>query len=264
MDLASIEAGVAVSIELALILLLLKTSSYRSLPAFFVYACWNLFSDVGLYTSRILCSQQVYFDVYTAQLILDSALMFAVLVELAWSLLRPIRATLPGRSWIALAVLIFVVGLLLWPVAGWAYPARLTSLGAFFFRLQQDFAFLRITVFLAIAACSQALSLSWRNRELQLATGLGAYSLVSLAVTVLHTHQHAGGMDYYWLDVAGSVSYVIVLGYWVYCFASKEAERQEFTPQMREFLLAAADFTRTTHLALQSRRERASRGRDTL
>jgi len=252
MDVSSLELVVAVLAEILLLVLLVRTASFRSFPAFSVYVCWGLLSDIGFCIARSVCSAESYFHIYLAQLVLDSALMFAVLVELTWSLLRPIRQTLPRYAWLGIAGLVAVAGLLLWPVAGWTFPARLTSFGVIFFRLQQDFALLRVVIFIGIAACSQAMNLSWRNREMQLATGLGAYSLVSLAVTILHTHQLVGA-QYHWLDVAGSLSYLLVLFYWVACFASKEATRQEFTPQMAQFLLAAAGATRANRAAMEKR-----------
>jgi hypothetical protein len=38
--------------------------------------------------------------------------------------------------------------------------------------------------------------------------------------------------------------------YWTVSFAQKEAERREFTPQMRGFLLAAAGAARANRIAL--------------
>jgi hypothetical protein len=38
-------------------------------------------------------------------------------------------------------------------------------------------------------------------------------------------------------------------------FAQKEAERREFTPQMRSFLLAAAGAARTTRVAMTDSRD---------
>jgi len=99
------------------------------------------------------------------------------------------------------------------------------------------------------------LSIGWRNREFQVATGLGFYSIVSLAVTVLHTHQIVGkqyqwGPQYHGLDEVVMVSYIGVLAYWVFSFATKETERREFTPQMQSFLLAMAGAARTTRSVL--------------
>jgi hypothetical protein len=93
------------------------------------------------------------------------------------------------------------------------------------------------------------LSLGWRNRELQVATGLGFYSMVSLVVAMLHTHQ-ALGLPYSRLIQVVVVSYLCSFLYWVFCFSQKEAERREFTPQMQSLLLAVAGTARSTRIGL--------------
>src|SRR5271157_5564453 len=133
--------------EAVLILLLVRVRVFRTLPAFFLYACWNFGGDV-LYSTLQSLYPAASFRLYEGQMIIDSAMMFAVLVELAWSVLRPIRTSLPKHSWIGIAVLIALAGLLLWPVAGFTLPAtlptsRLTQEGLSLFRLQQTFAILR-------------------------------------------------------------------------------------------------------------------------
>jgi hypothetical protein len=42
--------------------------------------------------------------------------------------------------------------------------------------------------------------------------------------------------------------------YWVFCFAQKEPERREFSPQMQSMLLAVAGAARTTRLAMTDAR----------
>ncbi len=87
------------------------------------------------------------------------------------------------------------------------------------------------------------LSIGWRNRELQIVTGLGFYSLISLAVAMLHTHQ-ALGPQYVRLNqiVVARLSLLIdLLGREL---LQKEAERQEFTPQMKTLLLTVAGTAR--------------------
>lgn len=258
MDFWSIELGVGVLLEAALILLLWMARSFRVFPAFFIYICWGLVSDVGMYGIRADLSPALYLDVYIGQMIVDSVVMFAVLVELAWNLFRPIRPHLPRFAWIGLAGLVALAGCAVWPIASFAMPARVTSLGAFFFHLQQTFAFLRVLIFLGMARFSQMLSIGWRDREMQVATGFGVYSLVSLAVNILHSHQ-AVGSQYHWLDVLESLSYAMALLYWVICFATREEKRKEFTPQMRSFLLAAASMSRATRMSLQNQRDESRR-----
>jgi hypothetical protein len=236
--------------EAAIVLLLIKGRVFRTLPAFFLYLCWSLFSDALLYYVRVSYPATTFFRIYLIQLIVDSAMIFAVLVEVAWSVLRPIRNSLPKYSWIGIAVLVAVGGLILWPIAGLVAPPGLYPEGMDLFRLQQTPAILRAVFFLALAGFSQLLSIGWRDRELQIATGLGFYSIVSLAVTILHTYQTTMTQQYHWLDRVGSFSYLAALVYWVYSFATQPAERREFSPQMQSMLLAVAGAARTTRVAL--------------
>lgn len=242
----------AMAAESAIILLMIKWRVFRSFPIFSFYLCWSLFSDAFLYYVRIDRSAVSFFHIYLIQLAIDSALIFAVLVELAWSVLRPIRKSLPKFSWIAIVALIAIGALVLWPIAGFAAPHHMSHLGKTLFTLQQAPAILRAVFFLALAAFSQVLSIGWRDRELQIASGLGFYSIVSLSITMIHTHEVAGTQPYHWLDRLGAFSYIAVLVYWVYCFATRPAERREFTPQMQSMLLAVAGAARSTRVGLSS------------
>lgn len=240
--------------EAVIVLLLIVNHIRRSFPAFFLFICWTLVSDV-LLLAVLAYNPVVYFRSYEVGLIVDSVMIFAVLVELAWSILRPIRDSLPRKSWIVIAILIVVAGVLLWSVAGFALPAHLSATGKNFFRLEQTTAILRVVVFLALAGFSQLLSIGWRNRELQIATGLGFYSIVSLTVSVMHSHQSVG-MQYHWLDQLRVASYLGALAYWGVCFSTKEAERREFTPQMESLLLAVAGVARTARAELAAKKRR--------
>ena len=104
-------------------------------------------------------------------------------------------------------------------------------------------------MFLILAGSSQVLSIGWRDRELQVATGMGFYSLVSFGAILVHTHQ-TSFPQYRALNEIVVASYLCSLLYWVYSFAQQEAERREFTPQMQNFLLAAAGVAREQRLAL--------------
>jgi hypothetical protein len=236
--------------EAILIVLLVRNRVFRTFPAFFLFVCWSFLSDVLFFNLQSIPAA-TYFKLYEAQMVIDSAMLFAVMVELAWSILQPIRASLPRHAWIGIALFVALVGALLWPIAGLALPlAKLAPAGLIYFRLQQTFAIMRIVVFLAMAGFSQMLSIGWRNRELQVASGLGFYSIVSLAVSVLHTHQLPNSQAYHWTDQAITASYLIALAYWDYSFATKEAERRAFTPQMQTFLLAVAGSARTARVTL--------------
>jgi hypothetical protein len=249
--------------EASLGLLLIRSRARRDYPAFFIYICWCFFSDIFMMIFRIVPPKGIlhidYRHLFVIQLVLDAALMLAVLVELTWGVLRPIHKSLPKRSWIAIAILVVMAGGILWPIIGATMPTHLAGENLFLARLQETFGALRIVVFLGMAAFSQLLGIGFRHRELQIATGLGLYSIVSLAVPVIQTHVLPTQSLYTRLDYLPAISYVAAIGYWVYSFATREAVRREFTPQMQSFLLAIAGSARTTAVSLENPSARKDR-----
>lgn len=238
--------------EVAVIGLLLYRRVWRTLPVFCVYVVWGLLGDAMNYAvqrSPAGIDSKSYFISYAVGSALDSALQIAVLIELAWSILRPLWPSLSRRALVVVGLLIVAVAAAIWPFAGIhgleIYPPAWRNL----VHLEQTAAILRILFFMGLAGTSQLLSIGWRDREMQVATGLGFYSLVSLSVVVWRSHQ---GMEpqYALLSQILIVSYFCSLLYWVFSFAQQEAERREFTPQMQNFLLAVAGTARTTRMTL--------------
>ena len=249
-----ISCGVA---EAAVIGLLVARRVWRAFPFFFAYSIWTLVGSVGGYAIHQV-APSYFVRAYLIQIVVDSTLMFAVLVELGWSILRPVRSSLNRGAIIVVIGLILAIGAVIWPFA--AVPGSPANRPELYLlnHLQQTFSIMYVVVFLALAGFSQVLSIGWRDRELQIATGLGVYSLVGLAVAMLHAHQTAQA-QYSHLNrivVAGSL---FALVYWLVSFAQKEAKRQEFTPQMRDFLLAAAGAARATRVGLTESRSSSLR-----
>jgi hypothetical protein len=236
--------------EIAVLALCIRGKVFRITPVFCCYIGWCLINDVLFYFLNRYFSQN-YFRIYVVELALDSVFQFAVLVELGWAVLRPIRSSLPRYSILLLGLLFAIGAAVIWPVAAHMIPAaNLKDSGVRFVEAQQTVAVLRVVIFMALAGFSQLLSIGWRNRELQIATGLGFYSMCSLAISVIHTHQTTIANAYHILDQIGVASYVCCLCYWILSFAQQEQERQEFTPQMRSFLLTVTGAARGTRMAL--------------
>ncbi|MFC5861993.1 hypothetical protein ACFPT7_06790 [Acidicapsa dinghuensis] len=143
-----------------------------------------------------------------------------------------------------------MAGLIVWPLAGMTMPPGLSKHGELYVHFQQTVAILRVVCFLFMAGFSQVLSIGWKDRELQVATGLGFFSIVTLIVAVLHSHQEAGTLYYHWLDRATTCSYIGSLSYWIVSFVTKEQERKEFSPQMQELLLLMSGGARASRIAL--------------
>lgn len=250
--LANLLAMMGIVAQAVLIVLFVWRRTYRSLPVFFFYVVWGLAGDCTVLILRtLLHSGSLYpFEIETY---IDLLFQYLVLIELAWSLLRPIQRQLPKGFLLAISLIIAAAAVLVWPVSGiketMEYPRQLLIA----FHAQRSFAILRILFFLALAGCSQFLRIGWRDRELQVATGLGFYSLISLAGTLVHSHQFLG-WQYFYVDAAIASSYLLSLIYWSYSFAQQEAARREMSPEMNSFLLRLVDVTREQRSRLAKRR----------
>lgn len=239
-----------ITLEAAVICVLLYRRIGKLFPYFLAYSIWSEIGSIGAYT-LFWKRPGTYVTAYLAVTIIDAVLLFCVLIELGLTILRPLRSSLPRSTPLILACIILIVGGVIWPFVSFPGASHFPLIAREVARLEQDLSVLRILAFLALAACSQLLSIGWRDRELQIATGLGFYSLVSVVVTVLHSYQTTG-IQYAHLNRVGVASYFCSMIYWIVSFSQKEVERREMTPEMRSFLLALAGAARTTRTALAS------------
>ncbi len=237
--------------EAVIVGLLIYRRVWRTLPFFCIYSLNCVLGSLSFLILGHHFTAKSAFETYFYESLLDFTLQFCVLVEVAWSVFRPFRPSLPhGTVWV-LAVVIAAAGFAIWPFTTAIAPAHtgMVAQWILFERLQQTVSILRILFFLILASCSQLLSIGWKDRELQVATGLGFYSLMSLLVTVWHSHQTTEA-QYISLEGLVASTYLCSLLYWVYSFAQKEVERREFSPQMQSMLLAVAGAARSTRIAL--------------
>lgn len=233
--------------ETALVVMLIYRRAWRTLPFFFIYSLETLAGSI-LYFFVLRYWQHQALHTYFYESVLDAALQFCVLVELTWSVFRPYRRALPPATAFLLGILIAIAGMAIWPFTEATAFAHFSHQWQLLGRLQQTDSILRVLFFLALAGCSQLLSIGWKDRELQVATGLGFYSLVSLTVIMVQSHQVAGP-QYRMVDDFLEAAYNFSLVYWIVCFAQKEAARREFSPQMQNVLLAVAGAARSMRIA---------------
>jgi len=248
---ALVIAGIAA--EVAFLGLLTRKRFYRYMPFFFGYMCFGIGNDLAMFLIQRRYASH-FLQAFIVQMCIDSVLQYGILVELAWCVLRPARETLPRGTVVGLSLLILVAGAICWPFCG---RPNFPPPWHFLTSVQESASILRILFCVVLVAGSHLLALGWRDRELQVATGLGCYSLVSFAAVIVHSHQR-GGMSYHWVDVVVSLSYISSLLYWVVCFVRAEAPRREFTPQMRGVLMAMAAATQTRSAQLRALRQGSS------
>lgn len=235
--------------EAVVLILLFHRRTWRLLPIFSSYVLWTLASDAAALYFQSHGTSDNYFRFYAIDATVDSVLMFTVLVELGWSVLRPVRASLPKSALLFLVILVAVAGALVWPLAGFSIPPHITPQAKTFMHLNQTMVILRVVCFLVMAGFSQLLSIGWRDRELQVATGLGFYSMVSLLVTLMDSHQ-TSVLTIHLYHRAVAFSYLGSLAYWVLSFAAKEYQRKEFSPQMQQLLVYMGGAARAGSIAL--------------
>lgn len=246
--------------EAILIALVLRKRAFRSFPVFCAYLIWDLIDGIGLYTTSHLFPTQ-FFRIFLIALVIDSIFVFAVLVEVSWSVLRPLRSALPRWAILVVALLVGAAGAAVWPFAHSAVYASYGPQSRLLIHLQQTASIVRILFFLVLAACSQLLSINWRDREMQIATGLGFFSIVTVGVSILQAGLAPGSL-YHLLDMAVVSADIVTILYWTYSFAKEPAPRREFTPQMQSFLLAMAGSARSTRIVLADTQSQNSRRKD--
>lgn len=243
--------------EAITIIVVASRQGFRRFPVFTLYLVWSLIIDAGGYYLSVH-NFDLYGRLYPYELAVDSLFQFGVLFELSRSVLRPVRSYLPKWFPILLGLVILAVCAAIWPLARATGVQNLSGESHLLLHLQQSFSILRILFFLLLAGCSQLLSLDWRDRELQVATGLGIYSMVSVAVSILHARPDLrSSYDLMYEFEAGS--FICALLYWSVSFVQREAERREFTPQMQSLVLAMAGTARSTRVALTESRDSEKR-----
>lgn len=238
--------------EAVIIGLVLFRRIYKTLPLFSFYLVWSFISDFGGYL-LIHRFSGAALHIYLASVIADSIFMFCVLIEVSMSVLKPVNSWLPRWMAWAVTVLVALCGIAVWHFIKFRGFESLPGEYQNLVHLQMTLSAVRILFFLVLACFSQLLSIGWRDREFQIASGFGFYAIVSLSVALLHVNQGYSAElnhQYYLLDTISGASYVCALFYWVVCFAQKVPERREFTPQMQNFLLAVAGNARTTRMTM--------------
>ena len=231
--------------EIVLLGTLLVRRQYKVFPVFTAYIAFNVLSDL------LVPALSVVFPGRSAEwgalLVLPPQylLELGVLFEIAWHVLQPVRSSLPPK---AIKVFFYVIFIALAGGIALAWHVNPHSVGIYAklkFPLDLTVGLLRMMLFAAIAGFAQVLGIGWKDRVLQLATGLSFYSAVDLIASVIQSH---GGQSMT-ADHLKVGAYLLELGFFVWAFTTKEAERREFSPQMQQFLVTIAGRARDTRAA---------------
>lgn len=248
--------AVSAVVQASVVIVLIRKRLYREFPVFCVYLVWILSAAFAATFAASRLEAGLYNHLYFISSLFDAILMFSVLVEMTMSVLKPVRDLLPRWTVFAVAGLIGLISILVWHLASPPGIATLSKISQYIIHFEISSSMLRIIFFVSLAGLSQLLSLGWRDRVVQISTGLGFFSLVSLGVTFLHMNLGVGGQRqndlYHSLDQLVVFAYISSMVYWLVSFSRDVPERKEFTPQMRSFISSLAQSTRSVRLAMSN------------
>jgi hypothetical protein len=244
-------------VQALVVLLLIRKRIYREFPLFSAYLVWVFLAAVGWLFVASRLENQMYTRLFFISSIFDAVFMFSILVEMSMSVLKPVRSMLPRWTILAVVGIIGAVAYAVWHIASPPGVTKVAKMSQYIIHCDMTTSVLRIVFFVSLAALSQLLSLGWRDRVVQISTGLGFFSIVSLGVTFLHMNQGVGADHlnavYHVFDRIVACSYIASMLYWLVSFAQDVRERQEFTPQMQKFIGSLAQNARSTRMAMSDR-----------
>jgi hypothetical protein len=231
--------------EISLLVVLLARRQYKTFPVFTSSVALNLFNNVIVGIVLVGFSSSVGHALPYAFLPLEYLIDLAVLLEIAWNVLRPVHTALPKGS-----IRVFVVAIVLALVGGavlaFHFSNTASKIQDIKAPLDLTVGMLRMLIFVGIAGFAQLLGIGWRNKVLQLATGLSFYSALQLIVSLIGRY-YGDSSSLEAFEVVGST---LELAFFVWVFATKEAVRREFSPQMEQFLVTLAGRAKHARTAL--------------
>ncbi len=249
MTLDFLYSALGIVLEFAVFVVLIRRKIYRVFPVFCLFMAESFASGLIMMISVKHLTTNQYYHAYVIDFSLSSVLQVALLMELLWASLKPLKNSMPRYSGLILGIMLLLACAVLWPIVGASIPPRLDTFSNIYFHILKITATLRICIFLVIAGFSRLLAIGWKNRELQIATGLGFYSLVFMVVTLLHTYGPINSW-YHFYDQLTVISFIFVLFYWLLSFLKPEPERKIIAPQMDETLLLLGGAVKSYRVAV--------------
>jgi hypothetical protein len=231
--------------EVGLLAVLIVRRQYRTFPIFTFSIGFSVLGDIVLMVLSGIATQHTAESVNLALLPPAYLLDLAVLLEISWNVLRPVQTSLPRGClrFFGIALVISVLG-------GVALADHSGNTGNrvqdFKVPLDLTVGLLRMLIFAATAGFAQLLGIGWRNKVLQLTTGLAFYSAVDLVVSLV-AHYSGDSPD---LEAIRMIAVAFQLGFFVWVFTTKEVRRKEFSPQMEQFLVTLAGRAKHARTAL--------------
>lgn len=210
--------------EAAVLVLALKRGMWRSLPIFCGYAAWAVLVDLALLLAqwRLLAEECV--RLYEILLPISSVVHFLVLVEVVLAVWNRHDPTRSRRMDLLLVGMLFAALFTLWPISQKFVADYLPPKAALSERFQVVLFMLFVACCLVLEGLRRKISLRRNDPISQIMRGFGSIATVGLCTRMAYKIFAAGLRPAF--DVLGSVGYLAVLIYWMFCL-SRSGPRQD-------------------------------------
>lgn len=250
MTLDTFFSSLGLVLESALVVVLIRGRVYKAFPFFCLFMAESAITAFIMFFMINRLTKTEYYYAFLVDFSISSILQVALLAEILWGSLKPLRASLPRYSLAILVCMLLLTSAILWPIVGLTDPPNLDRMGSAYFHILKIIAVLRVGIFVVMVGFSKLLAIGWKNRELQISTGLGFYSLIFLVITLLHTYHPVEPMVYHVYDQLIVLSFILCLIYWLLSFLKEEPVRIINTAQMEKTLLLLGGAVKSYRVAV--------------
>ena len=226
--------------HLILLVVLYLRGNAKTFPVFTGLIASRIAQTVALYAVYRFGTHADYFYVYLTFAFFEVVLQLGVLYEIASIVFRPLGAWAPDvrRKLCLLVVGSFSIA----SVLAWLASPPTERFGQTIFVKGNLFAAVLLSaVFVVVTSVSTRVGLAWRSHVLQLAQGLGIYSIATFIVEAADAYfglptRADGHRVYHFVQHCRIAIYLCCLGYWIVSLYRKEVPRHSITPEMRNRL----------------------------
>ncbi len=208
-------------------------------PVFTAFVASEVFRTVLLFLVLRFGSKHGYFLAYWITGFLNYAFQAGLILEIGINVLRP------TGTWIFEArrsfVLWTLVGIVIAAATAFAMgPSESKGLDLWDTRTTVFTGIVTCGLFLALMTAANSLGLRWGNQTYAIGQGLFLWAAVALLGDVAHT-AFGWTREFVLFDHVQMVVYLSVVLFWTVVFWLPEKNRSELSPEIRNYVLAAAE-----------------------
>lgn len=215
-------AAVAAILQAIIARVIIKRKLRSEFPIFFSYSCFGVLMVVVAIAGYMFSSCTQYYYIYWILSFIYMALEFGIMYEIFVNALKPYSALIDlGKMLFRWAVLFLLFAAILTGLATNGNQA--SKIEASVALLERSMRLMECGLLLLFFLFERKLGLTWRNRNITIALGMGAAAAMDLAVSYLKVHYAAWTNG---LGIVNTLFYLGVLCFWVASFALPEPARK--------------------------------------